>query len=266
LADRLAIPEAERAAFLLAARPVRGGDPLGGDRQPVARPEEEASDDPFVGRANELGLLRALLARLTAGSGHAVLVEGEPGIGKSRLMGELSRYARENHCPTLAARCYEIERAMPYQPIADLVTQALETASDASLRRLARVSLSEIAALVPSLAQRVAVAALSSDFPEARQSRLFRAISEFFEAVTEGRQLVVVVDDIQWADDASAQFLHFLARQAASRALLVLLAYRDEEVAIDERLAGLIASLRRESHVRHVPLARLRLAETEALA
>lgn len=274
LADKLAIPPQEREAFLDAARASRRTERLEVDWEPVAVAQteetavartEETEVTPFVGRGNEYGLLLGLLARLTTGSGHAVLIEGEPGIGKSRLMRELAQYARARGLRTLSTNCYEIERAMPYQPVIDLVTQALELAPDASLRKLAPVSLAEIAALVPAVAQRIPVPALSSDFPEARQARLFRALRQLFDALAEGRQLIAIVDDFQWADDASAQFVHYFARGAASRPLLVLLAFRDEEMYADERFAGLVESLRRETHVRHMPLARLRLAETEAL-
>ncbi|HEX7043036.1 MAG TPA: AAA family ATPase [Burkholderiales bacterium] len=266
LAEKLAIPAHEREAFLDAARAVDRVERLALDREPLARvPAEQSEPDPFVGRVDEYGLLCGLLARLGGGAGHAVLIEGEPGIGKSRLMRELARYARSRRIATFRTNCYEIERAMPYQPVIDLVSQALELAPDPALRRLAPVSLAEIAALVPAVAQRVTVPVLSSDFVEARQARLFRAIGQLFDALAEGRPLVVMVDDIQWADHASAQFLHWFARQAAARPLLVLLAYRDEALFDGERLYGMVESLKREPHTRHLALARLRLADAEAL-
>jgi tetratricopeptide (TPR) repeat protein len=267
LADRLAVPAEERDAFLDSARALRAVERMDVDRQPVApAPAPQAEEaGPLVGRGNEYGLLIGLLAHLTGGTGHVVLLEGEPGIGKSRLMRELAAYAGGRGLQRLATRCYEIERAMPYQPVIDLVTQAAELASPAALQKLPPVSLAEIAALVPGVAERVAVPRLSSDFPEARRARLFRAIAQLFEALAGGRQLVVMVDDVQWADDASAQFLHFLARQAASQPLLLLCAYRDEALQTDEQLAVLVASLRREAHARHMPLARLQLADTRAL-
>jgi predicted ATPase/DNA-binding XRE family transcriptional regulator len=265
LAEKLAVPAQERDVFLEAARAVRAVERIEVDRVPVTPITEDGEPGPFVGRGNEYGLLLGLLARLTAGTGHVVLVEGEPGIGKSRLMRELGRYARARGLWTLATNCYEIERAMPYQPVIDLVTQALELAPSATLQKLVPVSLAEIAALVPAVAQRIALPGLSADFPEARQARLFRAIAQLFEALAGGRQLVVMVDDIQWADEASAQFLHYFARQAASRPLLVLCAYRDEELDSQDRLAGLVESLRREPHARHMPLAPLQLADAQAL-
>jgi tetratricopeptide (TPR) repeat protein/transcriptional regulator with XRE-family HTH domain len=294
LADKLAIPLPERDAFLEAARSVRGVEKLALDQRPVARlgprlrggdSAEQGSDrelaprlrggdsareggdarGPFVGRANEYGLLVGLLARLTAGSGHVVLLEGEPGIGKSRLMQEVAAYGAAQDLRTLATHCYEIERAMAYQPVIDLVTQALEHVSTEALGRLPPVAIAEIAGLVPAVAERVSVQSLSADFPQARQARLFQAIVQLFEAAAGGRQLVVMADDIQWADDASAQFIHYLARQAASRPLLLACAYRDEELDNQERLAGLVGSLRREGHARHIPLARFRVGDAEAL-
>ena len=269
LADKLAIAPQEREAFLEVARALRPVDRLEVDRQPfeAVRPrvEEESELAPLVGRSNEYGLLIGLLARLTAGTGHVVLMEGEPGIGKSRLMRELARYARARGLSTLTTNCYEIERAVPYQPVIDVVTQTLERTPAALLQKLPPVSLAEIAALVPAAAERVAVPSLSADFPEARRARLFRAIVQLLEACAGGgRQLVVMVDDIQWADDASAQFLHYLARQAASRPMLAVYAYRDDALD-DERLAGLVESLGREIHARRMPLARLQLADVEAL-
>lgn len=259
LAEKLGIPEAEREAFLDAARSVRAAEGLVLDGIPLAPEQKETT--PFVGRGAEFGLLIGLLARLTAGSGHVALLEGEPGIGKSRLMQELTRYCAARDLCTLATNCYEIERAMPYQPVIDLAGKALELASKEALQKLAPVSLAEIAALVPAVAERVAVPSLSADFPEARQARRFGAVVQLFESVAAGRQIVVMIDDLQWADDASAQFVHFLARQASRLSLLLVCAYRDE-LETHERLAALVQSLRRESHARHVPLARLGEGDT----
>ena len=266
LAEKLGIPVEEREAFLDAARSVRAADRLQVDEVPLVSKDdsEENETSPFVGRGAEFGLLIGLLARLTAGSGHVVLLEGEPGIGKTRLMQELARYCAARDLCTLATNCYEIERAMPYQPVIDLAGKALELASNEALAKLAPISLAEIAALVPSVAGRVAVPSLSADFPEARQARRFGAMLQLFGALACGRQIVVMIDDLQWADDASAQFVHFLARQASRRSLLLVCAYRDE-LETHGRLAALVQSLRRESHTRHVPLARLGESDTAAL-
>jgi len=280
LAAALAIPEAERRDFLDAARaqhatnrlrldptPVDSEAPSAANHSPPEPASTTASDNtPFVGRNNEYGLLIGLISRLTAGAGYTVLIEGEPGIGKSRLLREVARYAQAQDLPTLTTNCYEIERAMPYQPVVDLVTRALERVSNAALRTLAPVSLAELASLVPEVAERCPdLPQLSNDFPEARQARLSRAVDQLLEASRDGRPIVLMVDDFQWADDASAQVLHYLARHAAQRPVLLIYAYRDDAVDSDERFAQLVESLRRDTDARRMPLSRLGYADTENL-
>ncbi len=284
LAAALAIPEEERRTFLDAARAVRAANRLRLDAMPVGTDADAAAyaasanarldsaigsvsdSTPFVGRSHEYGLLIGLIARLTTGAGHVVLIEGEPGIGKSRLMREVARYAEANGLPTLSTNCYEIERAIPFQPVVDLVTRALDRASPAALHNLAPVSLAELAALVPAVAERFPeLPELSRDFPEARRARLSRAVGQLLEASRERRPLILLVDDIQWADDASAHVLHYLARHAAERPVLLIYAYRDEELDSDERFARLVESLRREAGARRVPLARFSPADAETL-
>ena len=283
LAEQLAIPAPERAVFLQAARAPRMSDRLPLDALPVAAmitagasgglgpagallaPAGEQKS-PFVGRSNEYGQFLGLIARLTARSGQVVLIEGEAGIGKSRLMREVACYARQRDLPVLVTNCYEIERAITYQPVIDLATQACEAAPEASLRKIAPILLAEIAALVPAMADRlVDLPPLSADFPEARQARLFHALQQLFDALAQDRQLIVMVDDAQWADDASLRFLHFFARQIASRPVLLACAYRDEEIENNDGLARLLESLRREPQTRHMALARLNAGDTAAL-
>ena len=283
LAEHLAIPAQERAAFLQAARSQRATGLLKLDELPVEKIATAAASNartragdqpdpagdqksPFVGRNNEYGQFLGLIARLTARSGQVVLIEGEAGIGKSRLMHEVACYAKQQAFPMLVTNCYEIERAIAYQPVIDLATQAGETVSEPQLCKIAPILLAEIAALVPAMAARlIDLPPLSADFPEARQARLFHALVQLIDALARDRQLIVMIDDIQWADDASLRFLHFLARQIASRPVLLACAYRDEELDNNAGLSSLIESLRREPHTRHMALARLGPADTVTL-
>ncbi|MDO8249254.1 MAG: AAA family ATPase, partial [Rhodoferax sp.] len=272
LAEQLAIPAQERAAFLQAARSLLTSGRLPLDALPIETITAAAARDageqksPFVGRNNEYGQFLGLVARLTAGTGQVVLIEGEAGIGKSRLMHEVVSYAQQRALPTLVTNCYEIERAIAYQPVIDLATQACATASEARLRRITPILLAEIATLVPAMATRLGdLQPLSADFPAARQARLFHALVQLFDALAQDRQLIVMIDDIQWADDASLQFLHFFARQIASRPVLLACAYRDEELDNNERLASVLESLRREPYTRHMALARFGPGDTESL-
>src|SRR5258708_13287515 len=137
---------------------------------------------------------------------------------------------------------------MPYQPVIDLVTRALDLASPAALRKIAPVSLAELAALVPAVTERFPdLPHLSRDFPEARQARLSRAVGQILEAMRDGRPLILAVDDIQWADDASAQVLHYLARHVAERPTLVIYPHPHAHPPSVDRLRALVESLRRET-------------------
>jgi tetratricopeptide (TPR) repeat protein/transcriptional regulator with XRE-family HTH domain len=277
LAVSLAVPEAERRDFLDAARAHHATNRLLLEPAPInsnaattaiASPTDSTNSDttPFVGRGHEYGLLIGLIARLTVGTGYTALIEGEPGIGKSRLLRELANYARAQELPTLTTNCYEIERAIPYQAVIDLISRVLDRISAAALHSLPPVSLAELAALVPEIGERFPdLPQLSNDFPEARQARLSRAVDQLLEASRGARPAVLMVDDIQWADDASAQVLHYLARQAAQRPVLMIYAYRDEAIDSDEHFAQLIESVRRDTHARRVPLARLGFADTESI-
>lgn len=284
LAASLALPEAQRSEFLDAARAVHGASRLPLDAQPAGAGDPATAPlavsasapaeafgaapeaTPFVGRSREYGLLVELVAQLGTGAGHTVLIEGEPGIGKSRLLREVARHAQDRGVPTLATKCYEIERAMAYQSVIDLVSRALDRVPAPALGHLAPVSLAELAALVPEVGERfTGLPQLSNDFPEARQARLSGAVGQLLEASMGGGPCILMVDDLQWADDASARVFHYLARHAAARPLLVIYAYRDEDVDADERLARLVDSLCREAGARRVSLPRLQAADTERL-
>ena len=281
LAEHLMIPVQERVAFLEAARSLQISDQFQGVRLPITTfssldmrrvgdvghlPTHGDQEFPFVGRNNEYGEFLGLIVRLTTGRGRVVFIQGEAGIGKSRLLAEVSAYVRQLGLYLLTTRCYDIERAIAYQPVIDLATQACLSAPVELLHKIAPTFVAEIAALVPAMAERAGrLQPLSADYPEARQARLFQALMQLFDALAQGRQLMVMIDDMQWADEASLQFLHFLARQVANLPILVACAYRDEELASNSALVSLVESLRREPHTQHMTLARLRPADTETL-
>lgn len=284
LCSALAIPEEEQPAFLDAARAQHTTRQL--RINPVPLDITESSNDsvrtfekghvdglrtsidnsPFVGRNKELELLIGLTDRLISGNGYTVMVEGEAGIGKSRLLREVTHYSRSHNLPTLVTNCYEIERAIPYQPIVDLVTHALAHLSKPQLQNLPAVSLAELAALVPEIADNFTkLPTLSNDFPEARQARLCRAVDQLLEAFRDKYPMIVMVDDIQWVDDASAQVLHYLARHSVQRPLLCIYAYRDEAIDSDEQFGQLVHGIYRDSGAQHIKLNRLKFTDTETL-
>lgn len=275
LAEHLGVPAPQHAAFVQAARlarlPLLAQGEL--DRAPAApiappapRPAPSGPATPFVGRADHFEVLTGLLAQAQGGTGHVVLLQGEAGIGKSRLLQETVLEAGRRGLPALTTNCYEIERAIAYQPVIDLAGQACTLLPQPRLERIGAVPLAELAELVPAVAERVpGLPALSGDFPEARQARLFHALAQLFDALAEGQALLLVVDNVQWADDASLRFLHYYARQVGRRRVLLACAFREDEFETNQELGAVIATLRGDPHARHLLLPRLSLVDIQLL-
>ena len=275
LAEHLGVPAPQRAAFVQAARlarlPLLAQAEL--DRAPAAPiahtaqlPVPTGPATPFVGRADHFEVLTGLLGQAQGGTGHVVLLQGEAGIGKSRLLQETVLEAGRRGLPALTTNCYEIERAIAYQPVIDLAGQACTLLPQQRLERIGAVPLAELAELVPAVAERVpGLPALSGDFPEARQARLFHALAQLFDALAEGQALLLVVDNVQWADDASLRFLHYYARQVGRRRVLLACAFREDEFETNQELGAVIATLRGDPHARHLLLPRLSLVDIELL-
>lgn len=225
-----------------------------------------AQSTPFVGREGEYGQLKELIQATGMGRGHVVLIEGEPGVGKSRLVQEALDYARSQGIGALAVKCYEAEQEMLYEVVMELVAQALEGWPVTTFAQVPRLSLAEIALLVPEVATYFpGLPAVATGFDEARQARLFRALAQFLSAPAAANGLILVVDDIQWADSVTRQFLHHMAHHVAGQPLLLILVYRSAEAAVDEQLMTMIHAWQRQAHVSYLSLERLSAEDTAAL-
>lgn len=217
-------------------------------RQPpaaTARPPPIPSPgDPMVGREAEQVRLRELYA---AGAGALAALEGQPGIGKTRLAEDLLAATRAAGGITLPARCYEGEAGLAYAPIAALLREATASLDRAGhLTALPPDQLAEAARLVPALARRGDLpAAQPLAGPDARR-RFFEAVVDLLLAACSGPAPgVLLVDDAHWADSASLDLLAFLARRLRGRPVLLLLTWRDDEVPAAHPLRALLAEARR---------------------
>ena len=220
---------------------------------------------PLVGRRSELEKLNQTYSALGP-SGHVVLIEGEAGIGKSRLADEVLKRVRSAGGRTAVARCHSEETRLPFGAVSELLRSTLETPDTAWLSDVPAHWLSECARLLPEL--------LTIDpgiSPPARgddpgaQARFFEAIATFLTAACAGRaQGAVVVDDLQWADESSLDVLLYLTSRLATRKLLIVGTFRSEEVASGHRVRRLLPSDRSESST-HIVLDRLSRAEVAEL-
>jgi class 3 adenylate cyclase len=219
----------------------------------------------FAGRVSELDLLTVAWKEAAAGERRSVLVSGEPGVGKTRLAGELARSVHEAGGAVLYGRCQEGLGA-PYEPFVEALTFFCEHTPPADLRsRLGRYP-GELVRLLPDLGELVPGLdpPLRSD-PETEQYRLFEAVASWMAAAGEATGLVFVVDDLHWAPPATLRLLVHVLRAAGPARLLVLATFRDTEVT--DSLNAVLADLRRTSGVERISLEGLSLDElTELLA
>ncbi|WP_280152119.1 AAA family ATPase [Piscinibacter sp. XHJ-5] len=272
LASHLQLGSADRGRFLAASRGHPGHPALVPGTVSPARGSHGASALawpqilPLVGREPELARLRGWLAQLRTRSGRVVLVTGEPGGGKSRMLTETVELAAQLELPVVKTKCFEIETGVPYCALVKLVQAAADQLGDVRLGGLQDISRGELSAIAPALAPRLQpLPELSNAFPEARQVRLFAAIDELFDALAAPRGLVVAVDDCQWLDGMSAQALHSIARHAGVSALMLVIASRVESPRTEPDFARSLSALNELEHAEPMTLSRLSRGDVGAL-
>ena len=189
----------------------------------------------LIGRAQELIYLHSLIDRARNGQEQVVLLSGEAGIGKSRLVSEARAYAlTQGFLPLLEGQCYQADSASPYAPLLDLfrayfarrTPTALPDPMHSFAATFARL-LPELALLFPDLAK--APAPLSSE-PEEEKRRLFAAMVHFVTEQARQQPVLLVVEDVHWCDDLSLDLLLHLARRCRQAPVLLLATYRGEEI------------------------------------
>ena len=223
---------------------------------------------PFAGRTEELQMLRELLAR---GARQLTLVEGEPGIGKTRLADE---FIRVSDALGLVGEARELEQALPYQPVVEALRSVLARPDWLALRAgldLAPLWLAEIARLLPELrealpAARAETLRWNATIPSAEESRLWEGLRRFLIALSgaASRPVVLVLDDLQWADAATLALLGYLAR--AGDAARVFLLGTARPVEPRSPLALFQQNLMREGRLTVLDLRRFSPDEILALA
>jgi DNA-binding SARP family transcriptional activator/tetratricopeptide (TPR) repeat protein len=233
---------------------------------PGRSPLDAIVPGPLVGREEELAFLGRCWQGAEAGHGGLVLVSGEAGVGKTRLMEGLAEHLRWQGARVLWGRSYEFERALPYQPVAEALRMAVSTVSQAELAGCPPWVLGEVARLVPELQELHGELELVTTVrPEQEQVRLFDGILRFLGQVSSHGALLVVVEDLHWASESTLALLHFLARHLVEFPALVMGTLRPEELAGVHPLRDLQRRLEREGLAQLLPLTRLSEAAVEIL-
>lgn len=209
---------------------------------------------PLVGRAPEREQLVTAWKRSAEGTPQVVLVGGEPGVGKTRLVGELARGAHADGAVVLFGRCDE-EMGVPYQPFAEaLGTFAAATPDDDALRRTLGPSSAELVRLVPSLGTRLHLPEPVRADPETERYRLFEAVTAWLATVSADAPVVLFLDDLHWAARPTLLLLRHLVRHRDDHPVLVVATYRDTDLARGHPLSEALADLRREPDVHRIAL------------
>ena len=208
----------------------------------------------FVGRQRELAELRAGLEDAVGGRGRFFLVVGEAGIGKTRLAEELAREAAERGGVALWGRCWEGEGAPPYWPWVQVIRALLQGVPAEELRPAVGAGAPYLVPLVPELGERFRDLPALSTSPRSEHARfyLFDAVATLLRSAAQRTPLVLVLDDLQWADAPSLLLLQFLAHELRDVRILLLGTYREVEVRQAPAVAEILGALGRDGH--HVPL------------
>lgn len=208
-----------------------------------------AGRTPFVGRQHELARLLHYLESARQGQGGVVLVAGEPGIGKTRLVTELAERARSQGFRLLYGRAYESEGMPPYLPIIEALTDYVRSCPQEELKRQLGDSAAVVSLLVPAVPSLLPDLPASSPLdPERERYRLFESVCDFLLNIARSSNngLLFCLDDLHWADRPTLQLLTHLARKLGAEALLVVGTYRTIELGIRHPLSDTLADLSRE--------------------
>jgi class 3 adenylate cyclase len=232
-----------RRLLEVASSPADGAVPAAASSPSV----RAAAFGRFVGRADELQTLKTIFDESLSGRTRLVMVVGEPGIGKTRLVEEVGVYAAVRGAQVCWGHSYEGDLGAPYLPFVEALRAYVRDRTDDELRSQLSSGAPEVATLVSELRSRFPDLPLPVQLDgDAERLRLFEGVSSFLTNAAAARPLVLVLDDVHWADKPTLLLLQYLARNLRRDRVLILCTYRDVELDRTHPLADMIAALRRE--------------------
>ncbi|HEY1292365.1 MAG TPA: AAA family ATPase [Chloroflexota bacterium] len=232
--------------------------------QPVAG---RIGRSPLIGRQRELGLLREHLADARAGRPMLVVISGPPGIGKSRLLDELTSLELAHDLTVLRGGASQAQGMPPYLPLLQALGEYITGAPAELLWSQLGQHADTLATLFPEIEQRSLQPSSPRPIgPEQERYRLFEALVAFLDAIAGAQPVVLLVDDLQWVDAATCDALVYVLSRLQTARLLVLGACRDDELDDNPALATALAELDRRRRLDIVQLHALEAQESAALA
>ncbi len=218
-----------------------------------------------VGREREIATISRVLDDALAGNASHLLVAGEAGVGKSRLVSEAVRVAGERGMQVLRGACVNIGAAgVPYGPIVEVLRELHRELPPEDMADLVGPSGTDLARLLPAL---VADADLPEPSTQSQwlQARLLEALLGLVQRLADRKPLLLVVEDLHWADPGTRETLTYLVRNLRADAAVLLLTYRSDELHRRHPLLPWLAELERTGRVERVELTRLEPASTKEL-
>ncbi len=267
LAQKLRIkPSPETVALadrIRASATSRRGEPAA---SPAASQPPGELVAPLIGRASAFSQLVASYQQLRQGQAQGVLLVGEAGIGKTRLAHEFVSWARAQGADVLIGHVFEMRGHLPYQPLIEALRERLE-GENAPEDLLEDLWLAELSRLLPELRVRYPDLSAPTQDELSAKMRLFEAVVRLLDVLSRRAPLVLLLEDLDWIDEASLDLLRYLAhawKEHGTRALL-LLTVRREGLALNAALANQLVDLGRDLPLTQVSLQPLSQAETRQL-
>jgi len=198
----------------------------------------------LVGRATELNTLVAALTAADSGAGSTVFVVGESGIGKTKLVEALVERAAGRGFATALGRAYPVETGVPYAVFSDALMPLLRGIEPSVLMLLTRGGAAELAQLFPALRNADRPVSPARGDPAELKSRVLWNFTQLLSRLAAKKPLLLVLENLQWADSASLEMLHFVARQIGGERLLLVGTHNDPDLRGNAALRGTERSLR----------------------
>ena len=218
----------------------------------------------LVGRSRELELLLSAFTEIAGGTGpRLVLIGGEAGVGKTRLLTEMRAAVVRRGGTPLVGGCIEVgEGGLPYAPLVEAFRAHFRTLSPVELERLIGSARADLGVLLPEL-DRGSLAPVAAITPSAR-ARLFEHLLGVVSRIASGSPLVLVIEDLHWADRSTRDVLFFLLRNLDEQRVLFVGTFRSDELHRQHPLRGFLAEVDRDRRVERLELAPLSHSELEA--